>query len=95
LGITCNSSFGNPDKGEHGLVEVAAEERHGLIFVATKPGVSLNLDEYLGDEFEPGITALGFDKVQASKAAPIPLDGNWKCRSSLPGILSFRLCAPG
>jgi len=78
LGITCNSSFGAVDKSEHGLVEVAAEERHGLIFVATKPGATLDLDEYLGDELNHELPHWGFDKVESSKAGPIPLDGNWK-----------------
>ncbi len=78
LGVTCNSSFGTVDKPEHGLIEIDAEERHGLIFVAGKPGVKLNLDEYLGAELNNELGHWGFDKVEASKAAPIPLDGNWK-----------------
>jgi phenylpropionate dioxygenase-like ring-hydroxylating dioxygenase large terminal subunit len=78
LGITCNSSFGAVDKQGHGLIEVAAEERHGLIFVMTKPGATLDLDEFLGEELNQELPHWGFDKVQASKAAPIPLDGNWK-----------------
>jgi phenylpropionate dioxygenase-like ring-hydroxylating dioxygenase large terminal subunit len=78
LGITCNSSFGNPEKSEHGLVEVECEERHGLIFVATRPGLKLDLDEYLGPELNHELPHWGFDKVQSSKAGPIPLDGNWK-----------------
>jgi phenylpropionate dioxygenase-like ring-hydroxylating dioxygenase large terminal subunit len=78
LGITCNSSFGDVDKATHGLVELDAEERHGLIFVATKPGVKIDLDSYLGAELDHELRHWGFDKVQASKAAPIPLDGNWK-----------------
>lgn len=78
LGITCNSTFGDVNKGEHGLVEVAAEERHGLIFVAPRPGMSLDLDEYLGPELNQELPHWGFDKVQSSKAGPIPLEGNWK-----------------
>jgi phenylpropionate dioxygenase-like ring-hydroxylating dioxygenase large terminal subunit len=78
LGITCNSTFGAVDKSDHGLIEIEAEERHGLIFVASKPGVTLNLDEYLGAELNLELPHWGFDKVEASRAAPIPLDGNWK-----------------
>jgi phenylpropionate dioxygenase-like ring-hydroxylating dioxygenase large terminal subunit len=78
LGITCNSSFGSPDKSEHGLIEIDAEERHGLIFVATKPGVKLDLDEFLGPELNQELQHWGFDQVEASKAGPIPLEGNWK-----------------
>jgi phenylpropionate dioxygenase-like ring-hydroxylating dioxygenase large terminal subunit len=78
LGITCNSTFGAVDKSDHGLIEVQAEERHGLIFVASKPGVTFDLDEYLGDDLNQELPHWGFDKVQSSKAGPIPLDGNWK-----------------
>ena len=78
LGVTCNSSFGTVDKAQTGLIEIDAEERHGLIFVAGKPGVKLNLDEYLGAELNNELGHWGFDRVEASKAAPIPLDGNWK-----------------
>jgi phenylpropionate dioxygenase-like ring-hydroxylating dioxygenase large terminal subunit len=78
LGITCNSTFGAVDKSEHGLIEVEAEERHGLIFVMTKPGVKLDLDEYLGPDLNHELPHWGFDKVESSKAGPIPLDGNWK-----------------
>jgi phenylpropionate dioxygenase-like ring-hydroxylating dioxygenase large terminal subunit len=78
LGVTCNSTFGEVDKQGHGLVEVECEERHGLIFVATRPDMKLNLDEYLGEELDHELSHWGFDKAQASRAAPIPLDGNWK-----------------
>lgn len=78
LGVTCNSTFGQVDKGTHGLIEVQCEERHGIIFVASGPGRSFDLDDYLGPELNQELPHWGFDKVQASKAAPIPLDGNWK-----------------
>ena len=78
LGVTCNSTFGTVDKGDHGLIEVQCEERHGIIFVASGPGRSFDLDEYLGPELNQELPHWGFDKAQASKAAPIPLDGNWK-----------------
>jgi phenylpropionate dioxygenase-like ring-hydroxylating dioxygenase large terminal subunit len=78
LGITCNSTFGSVDKSDHGLIGLQAEERHGIIFVASKPGVTFDLDEFLGAELNQELPHWGFDKVQASKAAPIPLDGNWK-----------------
>ncbi len=78
LGITCNATFGEVDKSEHGLVEVEAEERHGLIFVAPRPGVAIDLDSFLGDELNQELPHWRFDTLQASKTGPIPLDGNWK-----------------
>ncbi len=77
-GISCNSSFGNPDKSDLGLVPLDATERHGIIFVAPKAGLKIDWDEFIGPELDAELPHWGFDKVQGGKVAPIPLDGNWK-----------------
>jgi phenylpropionate dioxygenase-like ring-hydroxylating dioxygenase large terminal subunit len=77
-GISCNSSFGEPDKSELGLVPLDATERHGIIFVAPKPGLTIDWDEFIGPELDAELPHWGFDKVQGGKVAPIPLEGNWK-----------------
>jgi phenylpropionate dioxygenase-like ring-hydroxylating dioxygenase large terminal subunit len=78
LGISCNSSFGDPDKSDLGLVPLDCTERHGIIFVAPKPGLKIDWDEFIGPELDIELPHWGFDKVQGGKVAPIPLDGNWK-----------------
>jgi phenylpropionate dioxygenase-like ring-hydroxylating dioxygenase large terminal subunit len=77
-GISCNSSFGDPDKSDLGLVPLDATERHGIIFVAPKAGLKIDWDEFIGPELDAELPHWGFDKVQGGKVAPIPLDGNWK-----------------
>jgi phenylpropionate dioxygenase-like ring-hydroxylating dioxygenase large terminal subunit len=78
LGISCNSSFGAPDKAALGLIEVDSEERHGIIFVAPKPGLDIDWDEFIGPRLNAELPHWGFDKVAASRIGPIELDGNWK-----------------
>ena len=78
LGISCNSSFGNPDKSDLGLVPLDCTERHGIIWVAPKPDLKIDWDEFIGPELDAELPHWGFDKVQGDKVGPIPLDGNWK-----------------
>lgn len=78
LGVTCNASFGNPDRAELGLIEVAAHERHGLIFVAPRPGLEIDWDEFIGPALDAELPHWGFDTVTASRIGPIELNGNWK-----------------
>ena len=78
LGVSCNASFGNPDKSDLGLVAVEAEERHGIIFVAPAPGLSIDWDDFIGAELNAELPHWGFDTVAASRIGPIELNGNWK-----------------
>ncbi len=78
LGISCNASFGSPDKDALGLIEVAAHERHGLILVAPRPGITIDWDEFIGDALDAELPHWGFDTVTASRVGPIELAGNWK-----------------
>ncbi|WP_353229128.1 aromatic ring-hydroxylating dioxygenase subunit alpha [Novosphingobium sp.] len=78
LGVSCNASFGNPDKASLGLIPVAAHERHGLILVAPKPGVTIDWDHFIGPELDAELPHWGFDTVAASRVGPIELNGNWK-----------------
>ena len=78
LGVSCNASFGNPDKSELGLVPVDAQERHGLIFVAPGPDIRIDWDDFIGEALDAELPHWGFDKVAASRIGPIELNGNWK-----------------
>jgi phenylpropionate dioxygenase-like ring-hydroxylating dioxygenase large terminal subunit len=77
LGITTTVGFPDLDRDSHGLVEVACGERHGLIFVARRPGVVIDLDEFLGPldaEFE----AMELGRYVVERTDEITLDANWK-----------------
>lgn len=48
LGLTTAVGFPDLDRATHGLVEIACAERHGLIWVARRPGTPVDLDAFLG-----------------------------------------------
>ena len=77
-GISCPASFGSPDKSELGLVEIDAVERHGLIFVAPKPGLRIDWDAFIGPALAAELPHWDFGSLAASNAGPIMLEGNWK-----------------
>jgi hypothetical protein len=72
------SDFGEVNKSELGLIEIQAAERHGIIFVATRPGATFDLDEYLGQEMQEELAQWNIGALQHAKTGAIPLDGNWK-----------------
>jgi len=78
LGVAQASDFGEVDKSQHGLIDIQAEERHGIIFVATRPGATFDLDEYLGQEMQEELAQWNIAELQHAKTGSIPLDGNWK-----------------
>jgi phenylpropionate dioxygenase-like ring-hydroxylating dioxygenase large terminal subunit len=78
LGVAHASDFGEVDKSELSLIEVMAEERHGIIFVTTKPGATFDLDWYLGPEMEEELSRWNLSELQLAKTGPIDLAGNWK-----------------
>jgi len=78
LGVAQASDFGEVDKSQYGLIEIQAEERHGIIFVATRPGATFDLDDYLGQELQEELAQWNIAELQHAKTGAIPLDGNWK-----------------
>ena len=69
--------FGPVDKSCHGLAELAAEEKHGLLWVHPEVGSQFDLDELLGglgDEFE----SWGFGDLQFGATTTYETPMNWK-----------------
>ena len=75
-GIYGESTFGEFDKSERGLVQLPVVETAGLIFVCLTPGLTIDIDSWLGD-FRPVLEALKLDEchVFSSRQMPGP---NWK-----------------
>lgn len=75
-GIYGESTFGDFDKKERGLVQLPVVETAGLIFVCLTPGLEIDIDSWLGD-FKPVLEALKLDEchVFSSRQMPGP---NWK-----------------
>ena len=75
-GIYGESTFGDFDKAERGLVQLPVVETAGLIFVCLTPGLEIDIDSWLGD-FRPVLEALKLEEchVFSSRQMPGP---NWK-----------------
>lgn len=49
IGVYGEESFGEVDRATMGLTELCCEERSGVIFVCLTPGMSFDIDDWLGD----------------------------------------------
>jgi phenylpropionate dioxygenase-like ring-hydroxylating dioxygenase large terminal subunit len=78
LGIPSQACFEGVNKGALGLIEVPCEELAGLIFIAPRPDVALDLEAHLGPELVRELACWGFEKVGAARSEPIELAANWK-----------------
>lgn len=63
--------------GRERLVDLACDERHGLVFVMPTPGMAMDLDAHLGD-FAPVLDALRLDQTEHVKSDILPVAANWK-----------------
>jgi phenylpropionate dioxygenase-like ring-hydroxylating dioxygenase large terminal subunit len=77
LGITTQDGFPDLDRDAHGLVEVACAERHGMVFVARRPGVPIDLDDFLGP-LDAEFAAMELGRFVVERTDEIDLDANWK-----------------
>jgi len=75
IGVPDSGLFGDIDKSSHGLTRLQADERLGMVFVILTPGVSVDIDEYLGgiaEHFGAHGDNLSFAGTRTVKG------GNWK-----------------
>lgn len=76
VGVYGEDTFGELDRGSHGLVALPCEERAGIVFVGLTPGTSLDLDAWLGP-YEEILDALALGERHVFSRRY--LDGpNWK-----------------
>ncbi|HEY8527069.1 MAG TPA: aromatic ring-hydroxylating dioxygenase subunit alpha [Acidimicrobiales bacterium] len=78
VGIPGAEGFSDMDRATRGLIELPAEERYGLIFVAAHPDAAFSLEEWLcglGDQF----AEFGFESWHPIAAVhPHRVATNWK-----------------
>lgn len=77
LGIACNNLFGDVNKDEYGLTELAVEERNGVIWGILTPGVPLNLDDFLGEELDRMLCNGDIARFHSVELVELPA-ANWK-----------------
>ncbi len=75
-GVYGESTFGEFDKSDRGLIQLPVVEAAGLIFVCLTPGLQIDIDAWLGD-FKPVLESLKLDQchIFSSRMMPGP---NWK-----------------
>lgn len=77
LALPENRIFGNVDKNDYGLTELAVEERAGIIWAVLTPGQTLNLDDFLGEELDALLRKSQFERFQSIQLVELPA-ANWK-----------------
>ncbi len=76
MGVPGEDTFGDVPREDYGLVQLACEERAGIVYVCLTPGLEMDIDGWLGPVL-PHLEALELDKcthfVTKELAGP-----NWK-----------------
>lgn len=75
-GLYGESTFGDFDRSERGLIALPVVERHGLVFVCLTPGLEIDIDSWLGD-FGPILESLKLDECTLFSSRQMP-GPNWK-----------------
>ncbi len=76
--ITNEADFGTVDKSEMGLVSLAAEERHGLVWLMLTPGQPIDVATFLGEILDDELAAYGLDGFVIDRSKRLPVATNWK-----------------
>ncbi|MGI9598159.1 MAG: aromatic ring-hydroxylating oxygenase subunit alpha [Acidimicrobiales bacterium] len=78
VGLPKADHFGQVDLDCHGLVELPAEERHGLLWVHPDPNGSLDAAAILGPELDAEIGSWSFAELEQITADTYDMPLNWK-----------------
>ena len=77
IGVPQESLFCGKIEEQKHLIECAAEERHGLVFVLPTPGATMDLDAHLG-AFGAELDMLDLNEARAVKDGELRVTCNWK-----------------
>lgn len=78
VGLPKPEHFGDVDRSCLGLRPLAAEERHGLLFVHPDPEAVIDLDALLGDWFDDEFPTWHFDQMRPHTRDVYDTACNWK-----------------
>lgn len=76
--ITRDSTFGDVDRKEHGLVEIPTQERHGLIWVVDNAHATIDVADWLGPEMDGILSEYNLEELVCFRAAGFDEPTNWK-----------------
>ena len=78
VGVPKSEHFGDVDKSCLGLRPLAAEERHGLLFVHPDPEAAIDLDQLLGEWFNDEFPTWNFADLVPLTRQVFDTECNWK-----------------
>lgn len=78
VSIPNEDHFGDIDKSCHGLLELPAVERHGMLWVHPKVGGHLDVRELLGEKLDDELSSHVMDTHQFLGSKTIDMKLNWK-----------------
>lgn len=77
IGLPEEAHFCGELEGNKRLVELPAEERHGLVFVVPTADAALDLDQHLG-ALDRDLAAIGLASAEVVHTDLLEVTGNWK-----------------
>ncbi|MEQ8231132.1 MAG: Rieske 2Fe-2S domain-containing protein, partial [Gammaproteobacteria bacterium] len=78
MGIRHGEMFGNIDKRCHGLIELPAQEKYGLLAIHPQADGAVDIDTLLGEELAAELANWEFDKTEFVGESVIDKQLNWK-----------------
>jgi len=66
------------DKGEHGLIELPCEQRHGIVWVVLTPDAGIDVAAHLGAELDAELAGWRLDEAVIERLDHFENDFNWK-----------------
>lgn len=76
--VTRDSTFGEIDRQEHGLVELPCEERHGFIWMVDKADATIDVADWLGPEMDTILASYHLEDLECIRSAGFDEPTNWK-----------------
>ena len=76
--ITYDSSFGDVNTEELGLIELPTEERHGLVWVVDAPGAPIDIATWLGPEIDDLLGQYQIEQLLCYRQGEFVEPANWK-----------------
>ena len=76
--ITREATFGEVDRSQHGLIELPAQERHGLIWMVDRAGAPIDVAAWLGPEMDEILAGYRLSELTAFRSEGFDEPANWK-----------------
>jgi phenylpropionate dioxygenase-like ring-hydroxylating dioxygenase large terminal subunit len=76
--ITRENTFGEVDRSQHGLIELPAQERHGLIWMVDRAGAPIDVAAWLGPEMDEILAGYRLGELTAFHSEGFDEPANWK-----------------